>query len=124
MEEPGGHGLPLGLWDRFPNPGDIPADRRPTERSYATVACACRKPTQGLVERWSPGRQSNPTRSLENPMLYYAAVFFVLAIVAALFGFGGVAGTLSWAAQILFVAFLALTIVSAAVHALRGRATV
>lgn len=55
-------------------------------------------------------------------MLYYAAVFFVLAILAGIFGFGGLAGTLSWAAQLLFVGFVVLTVVSAVVHTLR-RAT-
>jgi uncharacterized membrane protein YtjA (UPF0391 family) len=60
--------------------------------------------------------------SREALMLYYAAVFFVLAILAGIFGFGGLAGTLSWAAQLLFVGFVVLTVVSAVVHTLR-RAT-
>ena len=39
-------------------------------------------------------------------MLYYAAVFFVIALVAALFGFGGIAAGASGIAQILFFVFL------------------
>ncbi len=34
--------------------------------------------------------------------LYYAVVFFVVAIIAAAFGFGGVAGTAIEGAKILF----------------------
>jgi uncharacterized membrane protein YtjA (UPF0391 family) len=45
-------------------------------------------------------------------MLYWAAVFFVIALVAAFFGFGGIAADTAWIAKILFVVFLALTFVS------------
>jgi uncharacterized membrane protein YtjA (UPF0391 family) len=52
-------------------------------------------------------------------LLYYAVVFLIVAIVAALFGFGGVAGTamagaklLFWVAIILFV----ITLVAGAVR--------
>ena len=39
-------------------------------------------------------------------MLYYAIVFFVIALVAALFGFGGIAAGAAGIAKILFFAFL------------------
>lgn len=39
-------------------------------------------------------------------MLYWALVFFVLAIVAAAFGFGGIASAFVGIAKILFVVFL------------------
>lgn len=45
-------------------------------------------------------------------MLYWAAVFFVIAIVAAVFGFGGVAAGASSIAQILFGLFLLIAVVS------------
>jgi uncharacterized membrane protein YtjA (UPF0391 family) len=45
-------------------------------------------------------------------MLYWAAVFLVLAIVASCFGWGLVAGTAIQFAQILFVVFLVLFVVS------------
>jgi uncharacterized membrane protein YtjA (UPF0391 family) len=45
-------------------------------------------------------------------MLYWALVFFVIAIVAAFFGFGGVAADTAWIAKVLFVVFLALTVVA------------
>ena len=54
-------------------------------------------------------------------MLGWAFTFLVIAIVAAVFGFGGVAATASGIAQILFVVFLALFIVSVIVAMARGR---
>jgi uncharacterized membrane protein YtjA (UPF0391 family) len=45
-------------------------------------------------------------------MLYYAALFFVIALVAALFGFGGIAAGAVEIAQILFFIFLVLFVVS------------
>ncbi|MFW6027537.1 MAG: DUF1328 domain-containing protein [bacterium] len=54
-------------------------------------------------------------------MLTWAVVFLVLAIAAAVFGFGGLAGTLAGVAQILFFVFLALLIVTLVFRAMRGR---
>jgi uncharacterized membrane protein YtjA (UPF0391 family) len=45
-------------------------------------------------------------------MLRWALIFFIVAIVAALFGFGGIAATASGIAQILFYVFLVLFLVS------------
>lgn len=45
-------------------------------------------------------------------MLGYAITFFLLAIVAAVFGFGGLAGTLSSIAQFLTVMFAILFLAS------------
>lgn len=45
-------------------------------------------------------------------MLYYAAVFFLIALVAALFGFGGIAAGAVEIAKILFFVFLVLFVVS------------
>lgn len=45
-------------------------------------------------------------------MLYWAVVFLVVALVAALFGFGGVASTAAGFAKILFFIFLVLFVVS------------
>lgn len=45
-------------------------------------------------------------------MLYYAAVFFVVALIAALFGFGGIAAGAVEIAKILFFVFLVLFVVS------------
>jgi uncharacterized membrane protein YtjA (UPF0391 family) len=43
-------------------------------------------------------------------MLSWALTFFVLAIIAAFFGFGGIASTMTGIAQILFVLFVVLFI--------------
>ena len=45
-------------------------------------------------------------------MLYWSAVFLVLAIVAGFLGFGGIAANASWIAQVLFGVFLLLFVVS------------
>jgi uncharacterized membrane protein YtjA (UPF0391 family) len=45
-------------------------------------------------------------------MLYWAVVFFVIALVAAFFGFGGVAGTATGIAKLLFIGFLILAVIS------------
>ena len=45
-------------------------------------------------------------------MLHYAVVFFVIALVAALFGFGGIAAEAAGIAKILFFAFLAIAVIT------------
>jgi uncharacterized membrane protein YtjA (UPF0391 family) len=45
-------------------------------------------------------------------MLSWALIFFVVAIVAAIFGFGGIASASAGIAQILFFIFLVLFVVS------------
>jgi uncharacterized membrane protein YtjA (UPF0391 family) len=45
-------------------------------------------------------------------MLYYAAVFLVIALIAALFGFGGIAAGAVGIAKILFFVFLAIAAVT------------
>lgn len=45
-------------------------------------------------------------------MLGWSITFFILAVLAAIFGFGGLAGTFAWAAEWLFIAFIALFIIA------------
>lgn len=45
-------------------------------------------------------------------LLYWAIVFLVVAIIAALLGFGGIAGTASSAASLLFWIAIILFVVS------------
>ena len=52
-------------------------------------------------------------------MLYWAAVFFCIALVAAFLGFGGIAASTAGIAKILFFVFVVL----AAVSFLFGRRT-
>jgi len=52
-------------------------------------------------------------------MLHYAVVFFVIALIAALFGFGGIAAGAAEIAQVLFFIFLVLFVVSLVVGLFR-----
>ena len=54
-------------------------------------------------------------------MLHYAVVFFVIALIAALFGFGGIAAGAVGIARVLFVIFLIAALVS---FLMRGRGSV
>ena len=49
-------------------------------------------------------------------MLYYALVFFVLAILAAIFGFGFAAVAFAAIAKILFFLFLVAFVISLVAH--------
>ena len=45
-------------------------------------------------------------------MLHYAVVFFIIEIIAAVLGFGGIAGSAAGIAKILFIGFLILGVLS------------
>ena len=53
-------------------------------------------------------------------MLRWAVVFFVVALIAALFGFGGIAVAAAGIAKIIFYLFLILLVISLLAHVLRG----
>ena len=53
-------------------------------------------------------------------MLYWAAIFFIIALIAAALGFGGIAAAAGGIAQILFYIFLVLFLV-ALIAGLLGR---
>lgn len=54
-------------------------------------------------------------------MLGWALTFLVIAIIAAIFGFGGVAGTAVGIAKILFWVFIAIFVISLLFGLIRGR---
>lgn len=54
-------------------------------------------------------------------MLSWALAFFILAIIAGVLGFGGIAGASVGIAKTLFFVFLILLVVSAVFGAIRGR---
>jgi len=54
-------------------------------------------------------------------MLNYAVVFLVIALIAAVMGFGGIASSAAGIAQLLFVIFIILAVVSFAVGLMRRR---
>jgi uncharacterized membrane protein YtjA (UPF0391 family) len=57
----------------------------------------------------------------EKVMLHYAIVFLVVALIAAVFGFGGIAAGAAGIAKVLFVVFLIGAVVSFLMHG-RSRA--
>ena len=54
-------------------------------------------------------------------MLYWALMFFVVALIAGAFGFGGIASASAGIAQILFVIFLILLVASLIMHFVSSR---
>jgi uncharacterized membrane protein YtjA (UPF0391 family) len=54
-------------------------------------------------------------------MLGWAIAFLVIALIAALFGFGGIASASAGIAQILFFIFIALFVIALIARAVRGR---
>lgn len=54
-------------------------------------------------------------------MVTWAAAFFVMAFIAALFGFGGVAAGAAAVGKVLFFAFAVLAVTALVVNMLRGR---
>lgn len=54
-------------------------------------------------------------------MLGWAITFFVIAIIAAVFGFGGIASASAGIAQLLFFVFLALFVIALIARAVRGK---
>jgi uncharacterized membrane protein YtjA (UPF0391 family) len=67
------------------------------------------------------GIDALPTK--ENFMLYWAMVFFIISIVAALFGFGGIASASAGVAQTLFYVFLVFFVVTLVAGLAAGRRT-
>ncbi len=53
-------------------------------------------------------------------MLYWALAFFVIALIAGLFGFGGIASASAGIAQILFFVFLVLFAAAVIMRLVRG----
>jgi uncharacterized membrane protein YtjA (UPF0391 family) len=56
-------------------------------------------------------------------MLGWAITFLIIALVAALFGFGGIAGAAVDIAKLIFFVAVVLFAISAVVGLLRGRST-
>lgn len=54
-------------------------------------------------------------------MLRWALIFFVVALVAALFGFGGIAGSAAGIAEILFYGFLIVAVITLVMSLVSGR---
>ena len=61
----------------------------------------------------------DPIKAKEIEMLHYSVVFLVIALIAAVFGFGGIAAGAVEIAKILFFIFAIMAIVSFVVSLLR-----
>jgi uncharacterized membrane protein YtjA (UPF0391 family) len=60
--------------------------------------------------------QCNPDSLRRGPMLYWALVFLIVAIISGILGFGAVAGAAANIAKILFYVFLVLLVVTLAAN--------
>jgi uncharacterized membrane protein YtjA (UPF0391 family) len=82
------------------------------------MARALRGASFPVEHRHFPPRAQHPSLQLVQlqqgvtRMLYWAAVFFVIAIIAAVFGFGGIAAGAAGIAKVLFFLFLILAVLS------------
>ncbi|PTX56137.1 uncharacterized protein DUF1328 [Litoreibacter ponti] len=54
-------------------------------------------------------------------MIHWAAIFLVLALLAAVFAFGGIAKSSAGVATVLFFVFVGLFVLSLALRAWRGK---
>jgi uncharacterized membrane protein YtjA (UPF0391 family) len=54
-------------------------------------------------------------------MLSWAIFFLIVALIAAVLGFGGIAGTAVGLAKIVFFVFIVLFLISAVYHLVSGR---
>ncbi len=54
-------------------------------------------------------------------MLRWAVIFFIFAIIAAIFGFGGLSQDMAGIAKILFVVFLIVFAITGIMHLVNGK---
>jgi uncharacterized membrane protein YtjA (UPF0391 family) len=88
-------------------------DRDDSTGRHGPLLCASvGKPSKRMAAAWVLQVPSSSSGKEDPTMLYWAAVFFVIAIVAAILGFGGLAAGAASIAKVLFVVFLILTAVS------------
>ncbi len=65
-----------------------------------------------FINKGQKARNSTYTTNLFNIMLRWSIIFLVVAIIAAVFGFGGIAAGAAEMAKILFYLFLVLFVIS------------
>jgi uncharacterized membrane protein YtjA (UPF0391 family) len=83
-------------------------------RSFRGISALLDSPRAGTdaAQELSQGPQTRIPFQREFAMLYWAAVFFVIALIAALFGFFGLAAGAAGIAKILFFVFIVLAVIS------------
>jgi uncharacterized membrane protein YtjA (UPF0391 family) len=82
----------------------------PVAGGLGTVSAMFERPMGCSVPRGGSSAAKTPLEDFV--MLYWAAVFFVIALIAAVFGFSGIAVEAAGIARILFVVFLVLFVLS------------
>src|SRR5262245_12493923 len=83
--------------------------RSSTRRSRSGCETACCR----LCDAFSTsGTKIALEKGMEDRMLSYAWIFLVIAIIAAIFGFGGIAAASAGIAKLLFYIFLAIFIIT------------
>ncbi len=90
-------------------------------RSRATPAEDCDE-TKCLRLRSPANDALLRVEDMEAFMLGWALTFLIIALIAALLGFGGIAGTAIGIAKIIFFVAIVLFLISAVAGAMRGRA--
>jgi uncharacterized membrane protein YtjA (UPF0391 family) len=89
-------------------PGSVPSLEPQREPKARGTGCSDRSGTCAALHQ-------------ERIMLGWAITFLIVALVAALFGFGGIAAVAVDAAKIIFFVAIILFVVSAVVMLIRGR---
>jgi uncharacterized membrane protein YtjA (UPF0391 family) len=84
-------------------------------------AVNCQATFQALPAGAPPTRRLHAGLFWELVMLHYAVVFLVIALVAAIFGFGGIAAGAVGIAKILFFVFVIMAVVTFLVGLLKSR---
>jgi uncharacterized membrane protein YtjA (UPF0391 family) len=81
----------------------------------STYAASARNPASRFLRYGNDARRRHRvsvSSTAEKSMLHYAVIFFVIALIAAVFGFAGIAAGAAGIAKILFFVFLILAVVS------------
>jgi uncharacterized membrane protein YtjA (UPF0391 family) len=90
-----------------------PSRKHPPGHTYCCIPLAGKR----LVEARSAHHESPLLTSIQQstgggPMLRYAVIFFIIAIIAAVFGFGGIAAGATEIAKVLFFIFVVIFLVT------------
>lgn len=106
----------MGRWAPiFPAPGRL-ARAFTRSASLPSYIAARASPTFRSRRSGQHSSQIEPgiglRRKGQTKMLHYAVVFFIIALIAAVFGFGGIAAGAVGIAKVLFFIFLILAVVS------------
>jgi len=95
--------------------------RADTLRPERTLEVRSRSPGAATHLYLDRSGEWHATKTRVKTMLYWAAVFFVIAIAAGILGFGGLAASAAGIAKILFMIFIVLFAVSILFGVTRSR---